>query len=117
MVKDCELKFIQGSGKAVASFSIAVNEGWGDKKKTHFINCVAWNKTAEALANYTQKGSKIMLSGRINTRNYDNKEGKKVYITEIIADEIEFLSKKEQGQSNSQQDYVDVSDDLNEIPF
>ena len=53
MTKPADLKFTPNTGLAVATFTLAINEGWGDKKKTNYINCVAWRKTAEALANYT----------------------------------------------------------------
>lgn len=84
------------SEKAVASFTVAINEGFGDKQKTTFINCVAWEKTAEAIGNYLDKGSKVLVDGRLQVRNYENSEGKKVYVTEVLVREIEFLSKKKE---------------------
>ena len=62
-----------------ARLTLAINSGYGDKKKTDYINCVAFNKTAELLEQYTGKGSKIGVEGRISTGSYENKEGKKVY--------------------------------------
>lgn len=97
LIKDPQLSFTPGTGSAVANFTIAVDTGFGDKKETAFLNVVVWGKAAEAVANYTQKGSKVLVQGRISTRSYDNKEGKKVYITEIIADNyggVEFLDNK-----------------------
>lgn len=97
MVKDSELKFTPGTGSAVANFTMAVDTGFGDKKETAFLNVVVWGKAAEAVANYTQKGSKVLVQGRISTRSYDAKDGTKKYITEIIADNyggVEFLDSK-----------------------
>lgn len=82
LTRDCDLEYT-GNGNAVASFSLAVNrifkrEGEPD---AGFINCVVWNKTAEALANYTKKGSLIGVTGRIQTCNYENQQGQRVYVT------------------------------------
>jgi len=88
LTKDCDLRFTQ-SGKAVASFTVAVN---GFKEgDTSFINCVVWDKKAVALADYTSKGSKIGVQGYLNTRTFEGSEGKTVYVTEVIADQIEFM--------------------------
>jgi len=98
ITKEPELKFIPASGMAVCKFGLALNEGYGDKKKTYFINCTAFGKTAEAVANYTNKGSKVGIESRVQTGSYDNKQGVKVYTTDFIVDKIEFLdSKKEQA--------------------
>ena len=93
LVRVPEIKYTQND-KAVANFTVAVNEGHGDKQKTTYINCVAWEKTAEAIGNYLDKGSKVLVDGKIQVRNYENQEGKKVYVTEVLVKEIEFLSKK-----------------------
>jgi len=96
MTKEAELKFI-GNGTATASFTLAVDRSFKDAngdKGTDFINCVVWRKQAEALANYTKKGSKLSVRGRIQVRNYDNSEGKKVYITEVVVEEFTFLDSK-----------------------
>jgi single-strand DNA-binding protein len=97
LTKDSELKFTPSTGSAVANFTMAVDTGFGDKKETSFLNVVVWGKAAEAVANYTQKGSKVLVQGRISTRSYDAKDGTKKYITEIIADNyggVEFLDSK-----------------------
>ena len=125
LVKDAELKFTPNSGKAVCSFTIAINEGWGDNKKTEYINIVAWNKTAEAIVNYTKKGDKIAVVGRIQTRSYDAQDGTKRYVTEVVASEVEFLSNgrtnKTQDVQNSFDDFEDdmtpVDEDSSDIPF
>jgi single-strand DNA-binding protein len=100
LVRDPELKFIPGKGTANCTFTLAVDDGFGDNKKTYFIPIVTWNKIAENAANYTHKGSLVAISGKIATRSYDNKEGKKVYITEIVANEVQYLDSKVQGNQN-----------------
>jgi single-strand DNA-binding protein len=105
LTRDAELKFTAGKGTAVANFTMAVNTGFGDKKETAFIPIVVWGKGAESVATYTQKGSKVLVSGRIATRSYDNSNGQKVYVTEVIADMyggVEFLDNKNKESGNSQ---------------
>jgi len=104
MTKEAELKFI-GNGTATASFTLAVDRSFKDAngdKGTDFINCVVWRKQAEALANYTKKGSKLSVRGRIQVRNYDNSEGKKVYITEVVVEEFTFLDSKSDSSEPKQ---------------
>lgn len=102
--KDAELRYT-GSGTAVASFTLAVDRPFKNangEKETDFINCVAWRKTAEHISNYYRKGDGIVVTnGRIQTRNYDNNEGKKVYVTEVVAESVEFpLSNSKRGDNN-----------------
>ena len=96
LTKDIELR-ITTSGKMCTSFTLAVNR---NREETDFINCVAWNQEAESLEKYTKKGSLIGIEGRIQTRSYDDKNGKKVYITEVLVNSISFLDKLEQNTSN-----------------
>lgn len=107
LTKDPELRFTPGNGTAVANFQIAVDDGFGDNKKTYFHSIVVWGKSAEAVSNYTHKGSKIAVAGKLTQRDYDDKDGTKRYITEVVADlygGIEFLDSKSdnQGQYNNQ---------------
>ena len=97
ITKDIELRQTQ-TGKSVVQFTLAVSR---TKEETDFINCVAWNQTAELLATYTHKGSLIGLEGRIQTRNYDNNQGQKVYVTEVIANRIEFLEPRSKLESQT----------------
>lgn len=102
LTKDVDLKFT-GNGAAVGNFTLAVDRGFKNangEKETDFINCVIWKKSAEALANYTKKGSMISVRGRIQTRSYENNEGKKVYVTEVVVEEFTFLDSKKDSQSN-----------------
>lgn len=104
LTKDADLRYTS-NGTATANITLAVDRGFKNaegKKETDFINCVVWRKPAETLANFTKKGSMISVRGRIQTRNYDNKEGQKVYVTEVVVEEFTFLdSKKDSGTSYS----------------
>lgn len=110
------------SGKSVAQFTVAVENGYGDKKQTDFINCVAWNNQAEFLGKYFTKGMMVIVAGRISTRTWEGQDGRKNYVTEVVASEINFgETKKQQGQSRqAEQSVVDegftpldeVDDDL-----
>lgn len=94
LTKDAQLKFISGSGKAVATFTLAVDRRFAGKegsKDADFIPCVIWGKQAENTANFTSKGKLVSVSGSIRTRNYEKKEGGKAYVTEVVCDEIKFL--------------------------
>ena len=102
LTKDVELKYT-GSQTAVATGTLAVNRQFksaNGEKETDFINIVAWRKTAEIIANYTSKGSQIGITGRIQTRNYEGNDGKRVYVTEVVAESINLLDSR---SSNEQQ--------------
>lgn len=109
ITKEVELR-VTPSGTQVAKFTLAINSGYGDKKKTDFINCVAFNKSAENIAQYTGKGSKLAVEGHISTGSYDNKEGKKVYTFDIMVDRFHFLDSKKDKQE-------DVFQPTNDNPF
>jgi single-strand DNA-binding protein len=100
--KDPETKYTQ-SGKAVCTFSVGVSSGWGDKKRTDWINVVVWDKRAETCSQHLHKGSKVLVEGRIQTRSYDANDGSKRYVTEVVANEVEFLDRKPQGEQNAPQ--------------
>lgn len=98
LTKDPELRTTT-SDKQVASFTLAVDK-YGEG--ADFINCIVWGKQAENLCKYQEKGSQIALNGRIQTRTYDDAKGNKQYITEVVAESIEFLgNKKEQKEETS----------------
>lgn len=106
LTKDPELKFTQGTGTAVCTFTMAVNrrfkkEGQPD---ADFLPVVVWGKQAESTANYMKKGSLLSVAGRIETRSYEAKDGGRRYITEVVADEVSFLEfgKKNNNNSSSQ---------------
>lgn len=104
LTKDPQLSFAP-SGVAVAKFTLAVNRKYKKEGQpsADFIPVVVWNKTAEAVANYMTKGKLISIAGRIETRSYEAKDGGRRYVTEVIADEVNFLEwgKDKQSDSNS----------------
>lgn len=99
LTKDPELKFTPGTGYAVITVTMAVDRYNASTKQREadFIPVVVWGKQAEAMANYQKKGSRIAVSGRISTRSYDAKDGTKRYVTEVTADEVQFLDNKKEG--------------------
>lgn len=105
LTKDPDLKYT-GNGTAVATFTLAVNRNFTNQsgeREADFINCVIWRKPAETLANYAKKGVLIGVTGRIQTRSYENQQGQKVYVTEVIADDFQLLeSKKADSSQNTQ---------------
>lgn len=104
LTKDVDLKFTQ-SGKAVGSFNLAVNRNFKNQSgetEADFINCVVWDKKAETLANYTKKGSLLGVVGSIRTRNYENQQGQRVYVTEVLVDEYQFLDSRNDNQQSNQ---------------
>ena len=113
LTKDPETKSTS-SGKTVAKFTLAVDNGYGEKKTTDFLNVIAWEKTAEAAEKYLEKGREVCVVGRIATRNYDNKEGVKVYVTEVVAEKIVFLSGGEKKESKPASKKTEEFDD---VPF
>ena len=101
LTKEPELRSTP-SGAKVCQYTLAVNrnrkaEGQPD---ADFINCVSWNKTAELMNQYLSKGALIGIEGRIQTRSYDNQQGHKVYVTEVITDSVQFLESKPKAQQN-----------------
>lgn len=120
LTKDPDLKYTS-SGTAVVSFTLAVNRQFTNQqgnREADFINCTAWRKTAETLANYTHKGSLIGIDGRIQTRSYDNQQGKKVFVTEIVADSFSFLESKKDQSNNSNNEISSFDPDIDgSMPF
>lgn len=100
LTKDPELKFTPGTGMAVTTVTLAVDRYNASTKQREadFIPVVIWGKQAEATANHMRKGSLMAVSGRISVRNYEDKEGIKRYVTEVVASETSFLSSKKDGQ-------------------
>ena len=93
LTREVDLRYTS-NGTAYASFTLATDRDFKNQngeKETDFINCVMWRKPAENLANYTKKGSLIGVSGRIQTRNYENEQGQRVYVTEVLAEKFSFL--------------------------
>lgn len=86
------------SGTPVCSFSIAINNGYGENQTTDFINCVAWNKLAEFVERNFSKGKMIIVIGRIRTRVWEDNDGRKNYATEVIASEVSFGESKKSSE-------------------
>ena len=104
LTKDADLRYTS-DGTATATFSLAVNRPFksaNGEREADFINCVIWRKNAENFANFTRKGSLVGVTGRIQTRNYENKEGQRVYVTEVVAENFALLESKKDGASNGQ---------------
>lgn len=102
LTKDVDLRFTK-SGTAVGSFTIAVDRQFrsaNGERETDFVNCQVWRKSAENFANFTHKGALVGIQGRIQTRTYDDKDGKKVFVTEVIVDNFALLEPKQTSQSN-----------------
>ncbi|MGY4105059.1 single-stranded DNA-binding protein [Ignavigranum ruoffiae] len=93
LTREVDLKFTS-SGVAVGTFTLAVNRSFTNQqgeREADFINCVIWRKAAENLANFTRKGSQIGVEGRIQTRNYENQQGQRVYVTEVVVNNFHLL--------------------------
>lgn len=101
LTKNPELRYT-GEGTAVASFTIAVNRPFrqNGEQQADFINCVVWRNAAENLATYTSKGSLIGVDGRIQTRSYDGQDSKRVFVTEVVAESVQFLESKNKGSQD-----------------
>lgn len=93
LTRDPELRKTQ-NGTSVCSFTLAVNrrQNQDGTQDADFINCVAWNKLADNIQLYQKKGNQLGVDGRINTRSYDNQQGQKVYVTEVVAENVQFLT-------------------------
>ncbi|HHU19614.1 MAG TPA: single-stranded DNA-binding protein [Bacilli bacterium] len=103
LTKDPDLRYT-ANGTAVANFTVAVNRPFSNQqgdREADFINCVIWRKQAESLANYMSKGSLIGVDGRIQTRSYDGQDGKRVYVTEVVADTVQFLESRNSNRGAS----------------
>ena len=111
--RDPELRHTP-SGRPVASFSVAVTERWGEKDHTEWLNVVAWGKLAEICAQYLSKGSRVYLEGRLQTRNYQDADGRERQRTELVLREMVMLGG---GRPRSQQAQQADEMDLDEIPF
>ena len=101
MTRDPELRRT-GSGAAVTSFTLALNRNYNsaDGQQADYISCVVWNKVAENVAQYCSKGSVVGVEGRLRSRTYDNAQGQRVYVTEVVCDSVQFLETRAQRERN-----------------
>lgn len=107
LTRDPELKFTS-NGQAVATFNIAVNRNFTNQsgeREADFVNCVIWRKPAETLANYAKKGTLLGVVGRIQTRNYENQQGQRVFVVEVVCDNFQLLEPKKDNQQQNNQSY------------
>lgn len=105
LTKDAELKYTP-SNQALATFTLAVNRNFksqNGEREADFINCVIWRQQAENLANWAKKGALIGIVGRIQTRNYENQQGQRVYVTEVVAESFQLLEFNNQSNHNQNQ--------------
>lgn len=119
LTKDVELQTTP-NGVSVAKFTIAVQRRFtnaNNEREADFINCVAWRNTAENLAKYCHKGDKIAVVGAIQTRDYEAQDGTKRYVTEIVADEVEFISTKKDGEKPEERPEMTPIKDDGQLPF
>lgn len=116
LTKDIDLTFAQGSGMAICKFNLAVNRKF-KKDETDFFNCIAFNKTGEIIAEHFKKGSPILLEGHIQTGSYENKEGRRVYTTDIIVDSFDFIASKKTTQEIAPIEDWAPANSADEIPF
>lgn len=128
LTKDPEVRYTQGENStATARFSTAVNRKFKNAEGNYdadFINCVSFGKTAEFIEKYFHKGDMIALTGRIQTGSYTNKDGVKVYTTDVVVEEVEFAGGKSNGgeatnNAPKNNDFVNIPDDVDseEMPF
>lgn len=123
LTKDVEIKYTQ-SGKVVASFTLAVDRpfaGQDGKKEADFINCQIWGKSAETLGNSgVHKGQRLLVEGRLQIRQYEDKQGAKRWITEVVCDRFEYIEKREQVQQAAANDFDSMGQAVpfdDNIPF
>lgn len=128
MTRDAELHYTP-QNLAVATFNLAVNRNFKNQsgeREADFINVVIWRQQAENLATWAKKGALIGITGRIQTRNYDNQQGQRVYVTEVVADSFQLLESRNKSANHSSMDEqmppdfgnnnpMDISDD--DLPF
>lgn len=119
LTKDPELRYTP-SGVPCATFTLAVNRTFTNQqgeREADFINCVVWRKAGENAANYLKKGSLAGVDGRISTRNYEGQDGKRVYVTEVVAESVQFLEPRNQSSNQQQRQNNPGQTRVDEDPF
>ena len=110
LTKDPELRYTL-EGKAVLNITLALNRHYRNAKgefDADFVLCTLWNKTAENTAKYCAKGSIIGIMGKIQTRNYENQDGKKVYVTEVVADSVKFMGGRQAEERKKEKEEMEL---------
>lgn len=113
LTRDPELRRT-AQGEAVTTFTLAVNRNYtkDGQQQADFINCIVWRKLAENVERYCSKGSLVGVEGRIQTRSYENNQGQRIYVTEIVCDSVQFLETKKEENNNQNYDNVQHSFDI-----
>ena len=112
LTRDPEVRYTTTTNMMVVQFGLAINRRYvrqGEERQSDFINIVAWDKTGEFCNKYFKKGQQVGIIGRIQTRNYDDKDGKKVYVTEVVAEEAYFAEGRKE-------DHADTNGPFNNAP-
>lgn len=117
--KDPDLRYT-ANGTAVATFTLAVNRNFTNQngnREADFVNCVIWRKSAESLANYCRKGTLIGVVGRIQSRNYENQQGQRIYVTEVVVEKYQLLESREvnERRQNGTQNYNNQNDQIDSL--
>ncbi len=125
--KDVEVRYGGANNTAMARMTLAVDRRFkkeGAEQTADFIGCVAFGKTAEFLGKYGKKGTKFVIEGRIQTGSYDNKEGQRVYTTDVVVENVEFAESKNSGansepapQPSDGDGFMDIDSDIDDLPF
>ena len=119
LVRDPHMGAIPQSQTTVAKFAMAIDDGYGEKKKTYFVPITVFGKTAENCERYLGKGQRVAVQGKIATGQYTNKDGQTVYTTDVIAERVEFIDFKDKGEQNENQGvpegFAAITDDI--LPF
>ena len=128
LTRDPELRYTPNTNQAVITFTIAVDKGLSREKREEmeaknmptadFISIVAWGRTAENISNYVSKGNMVGVTGRIQSRTYEAKDGTKRYVTEVIASSVEFLERRNitsQSPNQSREDYFSSDEDFSNV--
>lgn len=106
------------TGESVTPFVIAVDDGYGDNKKTYFFDCVAWQHTAEFISKYFTKGQQIALTGKLTRRQYKTQQGENRTVVEIVVQEVNFCGDKPQNRGNADDNSLDYLNDVpDDLPF
>ena len=116
LTRDPEVRYTQ-SGKACAKFTLAIDRRGNGEKQADFIQCVAWEKTAEIIGNHCTKGQKIAVEGRIQTRSYEGNDGAKRYVTEVVVQSMEFCDSKGGQQLSDAKEFGGTMVSDEDIPF
>lgn len=111
LTRDPEVRYTQTNNTLVANFSLAVNRRFvkeGEERQADFINIIAWSKTGEFVSKYFKKGQQVGVIGRIETRNYEKEDGTKVYVTEVVAEEVYFADSKRENATEEPEKVTDL---------